>query len=250
VRQAWVRVAPPEQPSSLIRGIALAAFFFAGCSPCNDGLGRVDWEARERVRAAASLPRARQLLTAALDSAWSAARPRIVTDQFRSPPDEAFDLGGLYSWGGSPLYGHSCSDPTEFSSSFRLRHVYAALTPDSLVILSGTATATDTTNPAASKIRPLVERRALYLREVTDAGLSVVDPPPGPAVVRTIVSATTGKAVSPPLEEPRRAFVFLRCTTSSALRQATLPVALEDSGTGRVFAAHLVAAARRLQGNK
>jgi hypothetical protein len=174
-----------------------------------------------------------------------------MTDQFRSSSEEVFDLGGLYGFGG-PLYGHSCTDRNAFPSLFRLRRVYAALTADSLVFFSGKVTAIDTTNPTASTTRPLIERQALDLREVTGAWLNVVDETRGPAVVTTIASTTKGTTVArPPLEEPPpRAFIVLRCTTTSALCDVTLPVALEDSSTGRAFAAHLLASARRLQGQK
>ena len=248
-----MREVVPSRRWSLTRGIAVAAFLsLTGCSPCNDGLGHADWEARERARATARLPWARRRLTEALDSVWSVARPREVTDEFRSPPLEAFSLGGIYDLGGHPLYGHSCTDPDAFPSQFRLRRVYAVITTDSLVVLSGEVLAIDTTKPTASKMRPVVERRALDLREVTDASLNVVDGLRGPLVVTTTVSITNGTNVaSPPREEESpHAFIVLRCATTSALCNSALRVALEDSITGRLFAAHLLASARRLQGHK
>ena len=247
-----MRGVPAEQTRSLARGAAVATFLLASCSPCNDGLHHTDWEARERIRTAAALPWARQRLTAALDSAWSDARPRDLTDQFRSLPEQAFSLGGAYNIGGHPLYGRSCSNPDAFPSQFRLRQVYAGITADSLVVLSGEALAIDTTNPSASKMRPFVERQVLSLREITGAWLNVVvDPPRDPLVVTTTVGITNGAPVAsrPPDDTLPRAFLVLRCATTSASCYPTIPVALEDSGGGRAFAAHLLAAARRLQRN-
>lgn len=120
------------------------------------------------------------------------------------------------------------------------------------MVLSGEAMAIDATKSSVSNIRPRVERQALYLREVTGASLRVVDGLRGPLVVRTTVSITKGTTVaSPPREEALpHAFIVLRCVTTSPVCYATLPVALEDSSTCRAFAAHLLAAARRLQGQQ
>ena len=211
------------KPPSLRCGIAAVALaLLTGCSLCkdNDGLRPAEWEARERARAAASLPRARRVLAEAMDSAWQASSPPDPTEQLRLMPEELFDLGGLYDFGG-PLYAHSCNDAkSDPPSHFLLRHVRAALTADSLVIISGTLMALDTASTLAPAIGPSIDRRTIPLRSVTDAALRVY--------------ADTG-------------FIVLRCVTPSATCSSSLPVALADSNAGRAFVAHLVAQARSLQ---
>ena len=222
------------RPSSITRGLTAATLvLLAGCivgsaargpgALCRDGLDRSDWEARERVRAAASLPGARQRLADAMDSAWVTSRPRDLTDQFRFAPDEQFSVGGLYGFGG-PYYAHSCANPrSDPPSSFLLRHSRAALTSDSLVLISGWVTADDTLYKLAGRVGPRVERQALSLREVVDARLRVFRGTPE---------------------------VFLRCTSSSPMCYSKLAVAAADSTAGEAFAAHLLSSARRLQTSK
>lgn len=211
-------------PLSTGRWLAAASLVcLAGCIPCRDGLDSADWEARERVRAAGSLPRARQTLSAAMDSAWVTGRPRDLTDEFRFVPDEQFSVGGLYGFGG-PYYAHSCINPrTDPPSSFLLHHLRAALTPDSLVLISGWLSADDTLYRLAGKVGPRVERQSLSLRAVTDAGLRV-------------------------FRDTLR--VFMRCTPSSPMCFSRLAIAHADSSAGQAFAAHLLASARRLQAGK
>jgi hypothetical protein len=207
--------------SSALRGlIASGLVFAAGCIPCRDGLDNAEWEARERVRAAASLPRERLRLANAMDSAWATSRPRDLTDDFRFVPDEQFSVGGLYGFGG-PYYAHSCIDPrSDPPSSFLLHHVRVGLTPDSLVLMSGWLSADDSLYKLAGRVGPRVDRQALSLRTVTDAGLRV-------------------------FRDTLR--VFLRCTSSSPMCFTRLAVAPADSSAGEVFVAHLRSSARRLQ---
>jgi len=221
------------RPSSIIRGLTAATLVFvSGCivasargpgALCRDGLDRPDWEARERMRAAASLPRARQRLADAIDSAWATSQPRDLTDQFRFVPDEQFTVGGLYGFGG-PYYAHSCANPrSDPPSSFLLRHLRAALTSDSLVLISGRVTADDTLYKLAGRVGPRVERQALSLRGVVDARLRVF----------------RGS-----LE------VVLRCMPDSPMCYSKFAIAPADSVAGEAFAAHLLSSARRLQTSK
>jgi hypothetical protein len=214
----------PGQRSSHSWGIASAVLLFlTGCIPCRDGLDQSEWQARERARAAASLPRARQRLIDAMDSAWAIRRPADLIDELRFIPDEQFDLGGLHGFGG-PYYAHSCIDrQSDPPSWFLLHHVRAALTPDSLLIMTGWMTADDTTWHHAGRMGPRLESRALSLREVTDANLRV-------------------------FRDTLR--ISLSCTPSSAMCFSRLPVARADSSAGQAFTARLLSSARRLRAGK
>ena len=157
-----------------------------------------------------------------MDSVWASSRPQELTDELRFLPQEEFSLGGLYGLGG-PAYAHSCvnaaSDPPSW---FLLHHINVALTPDSLVMLSGWLTANDTTSKRVGT-GARVERQALSLREVADARFQVFQ--------------DTG-------------LIVLRCTPPSAMCESRLRIAIADSNAGQAFAGRALSTARRLQTGK
>jgi hypothetical protein len=141
-----------------------------GCVICpdNDGLPPKEWEARERRRAAALLPRARREIVRQSDSLWAATRPRNTEAELASPIDEYFMLGGVVDLGG-PRYAHSCIGFLDAASLFSLKLQRAWIGPDSLVIAVAWlwTDRVEKTGRGAPTVK--FERKAIGLTHVKDA---------------------------------------------------------------------------------